>query len=126
MAGPKGSKYYDVFLDYSIVLRERNTNQSILTQEQLCLLLNIDELESIAASAKKMDISYRKAWELVRRAEDELGFILVKKSRGGSEGGKSELTPEGTQLVEAYRQLRNEFNESVKRVVKKFFQTINK
>ncbi|MEW5844637.1 MAG: LysR family transcriptional regulator [Bacteroidota bacterium] len=126
MAGPKGSKYYDVFLDYSIILRQRNTNEPILTQEQLLLFLNIDELESIAASAKKMDISYRKAWELVRRAEDDLGFALVCKSRGGSEGGKSELTPDGKQLVEAYRQLRSEFDDSVKRVVKNFFQTINR
>lgn len=126
MAGPKGSKYYDVFLDYSILLRRRNTQESILSQEQLCLLLNIDELESIAASAKKMDISYRKAWELVRRAEENLGFALVTKLRGGSEGGKSELTPDGKLLVNAYRQLRNEFDDSVKRVVQKFFQTINK
>lgn len=93
MAGPKGSKYYDVFLDYSIVLRERNTNQSILTQEQLCLLLNIDELESIAASAKKMDISYRKAWELVRRAEEELGFPLVSKSRVAAMAANRSLLP---------------------------------
>lgn len=125
MAGPKGSKYYDVFLDYIIVLRQRNSNEPILTQEQLNLFLNIDELESIAASAKKMEISYRKAWELVRRAEEELGFTLVKKLRGGSEGGKSELTPDGKQLVDAYRQLRQEFDGSVKRIVKNFFQTIN-
>lgn len=125
MAGPKGSKYYDVFLDYIIVLRQRNSNEPILTQEQLNLFLNIDELESIAASAKKMEISYRKAWELVRRAEEELGFTLVKKYRGGSEGGKTELTSDGKQLVEAYRQLRHEFDGSVKRIVKNFFQTIN-
>lgn len=126
MAGPKGSKYYDVYLDYSILLRHRSTNEPILTQEQLCLLLSIAELESIAASAKKMNISYRKAWELVRRAEEDLGFSLVAKSRGGSEGGKSELTVEGTLLVDAYRQLHDEFDESVKRVVQKFFQTINR
>lgn len=125
MAGPKGSKYYDVFLDYSIILRHRNTGEQILTQEQLCLLLNINELQSIAASAKKMNISYRKAWDILRRAESDLGFALVTKSRGGSVGGRSELTPDGRQLVEAYQQLRNEFDESVKRVVKKFFQTIN-
>lgn len=125
MAGPKGSKYYDVFLDYIIVLRQRNSNEPILTQEQLNLFLNIDELESIAASATKMEISYRKAWELVRRAEEELGFTLVKKYRGGSEGGKTELTSDGKQLVEAYRQLRHEFDGSVKRIVKNFFQTIN-
>lgn len=126
MAGPKGSKYYDVYLDYSVLLRHRNTNEPILTQEQLCLLSNIAELESIAASAKKMSISYRKAWELVRRAEEDLGFSLVAKSRGGSEGGKSELTTEGKLLVDAYRQLRDEFDESVKRVVQKFFKTINR
>lgn len=126
MAGPKGSKYYDVYLDYSILLRHRNADEPILAQEQLSLLLNIAELESIAASAKKMNISYRKAWELVRRVEEDLGFSLVAKSRGGSKGGKSELTTEGKLLVDAYRQLRDEFDESVKRVVQKFFQSINR
>lgn len=126
MAGPKGSKYYDVYLDYSILLRHRSTSEPILTQEQLNLLLSIAEYESIAASAKKMNISYRKAWELVRRAEEDLGFSLVAKSRGGSEGGKSELTVEGKLLVDAYQELCDEFDESVKRVVQKFFQTINR
>jgi len=125
MAGPKGSKYYDVFLDYSIFLRHRQDDELFLSNEQLCLLLNIDELESISAAAKKMQISYRKAWELVKRAEEELGFPLVVKSRGGSQGGKSEMTNDGKLFVNAYRQLRDEFDESVKRVVKKFFQTIN-
>ena len=126
MAGHKGSKYYDVYLDYSIVLKHRLSHFPILSQEQLLLLLYISELHSIAASAKRMGVSYRKAWDMVRHAEAALGFPLVSKSRGGSEGGKSELTPDGKLLVNAYIQLRDEFDESVKRVVQKFFQTINK
>jgi len=126
MAGPKGSKYYDVFLDYSIFLSREESKELVLTHEQFQLLLLIEEFGSLTAAAKKMDISYRKAWELVRQSELKLGFTLIDKSRGGRDGGHSTLNPDGKLLVDAYRQLRDEFDESVKRVVKKFFQTINK
>jgi molybdate transport system regulatory protein len=73
-----------------------------------------------------MGVIYRKAGIWFDMPKQLFGFPLVSKSRGGSEGGKSELTPDGKLLVNAYIQLRDEFDESVKRVVQKFFQTINK
>lgn len=126
MAGPKGSKYYDIFLDFSIFLKHKEDNHPVLTEEHFELLLNIGELESLAASSEKMKISYRKAWELVRQSEKTLGFQLIEKHRGGHDGGNSILTPEGVKLIEAYKELRVEFDSSVKRIVKDFFQTINK
>ena len=126
MAGSKGSKYYDVYLDYSIFLKRRGSNELVLSQEQIELLLLVDELQSITASARQMCISYRKAWELVRQSEQSLGFTIISKSRGGKNGGSSVLTPDGKLLANAYRQLQADFNSSVKRVVKEFFQTINR
>lgn len=125
MAGPKGSKYYDIFLEYSIFLNHRNEGCPVLTQEHFELLLAVERLESISAAAKEMGISYRKAWELLRRAEQQLGFPLVQKIRGGREGGYSMLTQDGKRLADSYSQLRTEFNDSIKRVVKNFFHTIN-
>jgi len=126
MAGSKGSKYYDVYLDYSIYLKRRGSNELVLSQEQIELLLLVDELQSITASAREMSISYRKAWELVRQSEQSLGFAIICKSRGGRNGGSSVLTPDGKLLANAYRQLQADFNSSVKRVVKEFFQAINR
>lgn len=125
MAGPKGSKYYDIFLDFSIDLKHKEGGHPILTEEHFELLLHIGDLGSLVASAEKMSISYRKAWELVRQSEKTLGFQLIEKHRGGKDGGNSILTPEGKKLIDAYRELRTEFDASVKRIVKDFFQKIN-
>jgi len=126
MAGSKGSKYYDIFLDFSIFLKHKEDGHPILTEEHFELLLDINELGSLAASAEKMKISYRKAWELVRQSEKTLGFQLIEKHRGGKDGGNSTLSPDGKLLIEAYKELRTEFDLSAKRIVKDFFQTINK
>jgi molybdate transport system regulatory protein len=126
MAGSKGSKYYDIFLDFSIFLKHKEDGHPVLTEEHFELLLDIGLLGSLAASAEKMKISYRKAWELVRQSEKTLGFQLIEKHRGGRAGGNSVLTAEGVKLVEAYKDLRAEFELSAKRIVKDFFQTINK
>lgn len=126
MAGSKGSKYYDIFLDFSIALKHKEDGHPILTEEHFELLLNVLELGSLVASAEKMKISYRKAWELVRQSEKTLNFQLLEKHRGGKDGGKSVLTKEGQKLIDAYKELRMEFDSATKRIVKFFFQTINK
>ena len=125
MAGPKGSKYYDIFLDFSIFLKNKVDGHPVLKEEHFELLINVGELGSLAASAEKMKISYRKAWELVRQSEKTLGFQLIEKHRGGRDGGNSILSPEGKKLIDAYKALRVEFDSTVKRIVKDFFQTIN-
>jgi len=125
MAGSKGSKYYDIFLDFSIFLKHKDDGHPVLSEEHFELMLNIGELGSLAASAEKMKISYRKAWELVRQSEKTLGFVLIEKHRGGKDGGNSTLSADGLKLVEAYKELRVEFDASAKRIVKDFFKTIN-
>jgi molybdate transport system regulatory protein len=125
MAGPKGSKYYNIYLDFSIYLKNREDGNPVLTEEHFELLLNIGELGSLAATAERMQISYRKAWGLLRQSEQTLGFPLIEKHRGGRDGGNTLLTEEGKNLVESYKALRVEFDSSVKVFVKNFFHRIN-
>ncbi|BDX38603.1 hypothetical protein CYCD_19580 [Tenuifilaceae bacterium CYCD] len=125
MAGPKGSKYYNIYLDFSIHLKHREDGNPVLTEEHFELLLNIGELGSLAATAERMQISYRKAWGLLRQSEQTLGFPLLEKHRGGRDGGNTLLTDEGKNLVESYKALREEFDSSVKVFVKNFFHRIN-
>ena len=125
MAGPKGSKYYNIYLDFSIYLKHREDGNPVLTEEHFELLLNIGELGSLVATAERMQISYRKAWGLLRQSEQTLGFALIEKHRGGRDGGNTLLTEEGKNLVESYKALRVEFDSSVKVFVKNFFHRIN-
>ncbi len=125
MAGPKGSKYYNIYLDFSIYLKHREDGNPVLTEEHFELLLNIGELGSLVATAERMQISYRKAWGLLQQSEQTLGFPLIEKHRGGRDGGNTLLTEEGRNLVESYKALRVEFDSSVKVFVKNFFHRIN-
>ena len=125
MAGPKGSKFYDIYLDFSIFLKHREDVNPVLTEEHFDLLIKIGEYGSLVAAAEKMKISYRKAWGLLRQSEQTLGFPLIDKHRGGRDGGNSTLTETGQNLVESYKMLREEFDASVKVIVKNFFHRIN-
>lgn len=125
MAGPKGSKYYDVFLKFKVWL-ENTDGEGILGDGKFELIDQIDQLGSLKAAADKIGISYRKAWGNVKDAEERLGFQLVEKHRGGQHGGNSTLTDEGKILIEAYKELLVEFDEAIYQITKKFFNKVNK
>ena len=125
MAGPKGSKYYNVFLKFKVWL-ENTDEESILGDGKFELIEGIDQLGSLKAAADKMGISYRKAWGMLKDAEEKLGFCLTDKHRGGQHGGNSVLTEEGKVLIEAYKELLVEFDEAIYQITKKFFNKVNK
>lgn len=124
MAGSQGSKYYNVFLRYQLNL-EDNDDKNIFNCEGFELLLTIDRLQSIVAAAEAMNISYRKAWGIISKVETKLGFPLVIKQRGGSDGGFTTLSTEGHELLEGYKELIIHFDKSISDITKKFFHKIN-
>lgn len=125
MAGHKGQKFYDVFLDYKIKLATRQ-GENIIDDCKLELLHKIQEKGSLMAAAESMKISYRNAWGSIKQAEELLQLSLVKTTRGGESGGASTLTDEAIQLIEAYDQLKENIDKSIHEHVKTFFHTINK
>ncbi len=125
MAGSKGSKYYNVFVDYKVWLASPD-GEGIIGDGRLKLLKAIDKLGSIRAASDELGISYRKAWGNLKKAESLLNFPLVTKSRGGKDGGRTTLTEETKVLIDAYSEFHEEFNESTGKIIKKFFNKINK
>lgn len=124
MAGSKGSKYYDVFLNYDVWLEKKGVGR-ILTEEHFKLLEAIDQEKSLQNAAIIQGISYRKAWGALKYLEKHLNFLIVESHRGGRERGSTELTGDGKDLLCAYHELRKSFDESTSRIVKKFFNKIN-
>ncbi len=124
MAGSKGDKYYNIFLDYRLWLKTID-GVGIMGDGCFSLLIEIKHSGSLREAAQKLDISYRKAWGIIRNSENILGFKLVDKTRGGKDGGHSSLTSEGENLVQAYSELKNDIDTSIKNVTQKFFRTIN-
>jgi len=57
---------------------------------------------NLKEGARHIGVSYRKAWDQVREAEERLGFALLHKHSGGDSGGSSQLTPQAQGLLEGY------------------------
>jgi molybdate transport system regulatory protein len=124
MAGPKGSKYYNIFLDYHILLNHQEKG-NLIDAFKFNLLKSIQETGSLKATADKLGVSYRKAWGNVEEIEKGLGFKLLDRTRGGAKGGKTSLSAEGEKLIQAYQELRIEFDQAIHKITKSFFHQIN-
>ena len=124
MAGPIGSKYYDIFLKHNVLL-VTSDDIEVIKEEGFRLLQEIESEQSIVAAAKNMKISYRKAWGLLRQIEYDLGFPLVGKKRGGNAGGRTTFTPEGKKLLDAFTSLQSDLEAADKEIIRSFFRKIN-
>ena len=125
MAGSKGSKYFDVFLNCKFWLNTK-TGEEILGKDLLNILNDIELEGSIQAAAEKNNVSYRKAWGDLKEAEENLKFAIIEKKRGGKDGGTTILTEDGKRMLEAFDELEKEFDEAIYKAAKKFFHRLNK
>ena len=66
------------------------------------LLLLCGRHHSLRKAAAEMRMSYRKALQIVQRAETCFNQSLLDRTVGGKEGGGSRLTDFGEQLVAAF------------------------
>ena len=68
------------------------------------LLEAIAETGSISAAARRMRMSYRRAWLLVHTMNDCFSSPLVEAEKGGAAGGGARLTPTGRKVLAKYRE----------------------
>ncbi|MEH2479631.1 molybdate transport system regulatory protein [Nitrobacteraceae bacterium AZCC 2146] len=69
------------------------------------LLENIHATGSISAAGRAMEMSYKRAWDLVDELNTICGQAAVERQTGGKNGGGAMLTPFGLSLVERYRKI---------------------
>ena len=62
---------------------------------------------SISKAARRMGMSYRRAWLLVEAMNDSFRAPLVTAARGGSGGGGAEVTELGHQALSRYRAMED-------------------
>ena len=73
------------------------------------LLGHIAETGSINQAAKKMQMSYKKAWEIINALNELVAHPLVTTQSGGEKGGGSVITDDAKKLIEYHKQLRERF-----------------
>lgn len=76
-----------------------------LGRGRVTLLEEIDTTGSISQAAKRMGMSYKKAWRLVEAMNAMAGKPLVVRTSGGTGGGGTVLTPNGRRSIQAFRKI---------------------
>jgi molybdate transport system regulatory protein len=87
----------------SISLRINLEPEGRIGPGKIALLEEISSSGSISAAARAMDMSYKRAWDLVDDLNRLFGKPLVSARTGGKSGGGAALTPLGQSVVTRFR-----------------------
>jgi len=110
-------------LNYKIWL-ETSERKGILGDKKCELLKAIDETGSLNDAMKKLNLTYRKTWDNLRKIEQELGFSLIKPTRGGADGGNTVLTAEGKVIIQAFDKFHDQFDQIIQQGFEKILNDL--
>jgi molybdate transport system regulatory protein len=79
------------------------------------LLEQIREHGSISAAGRAMDMSYKRAWDLVDEINRICGQVAVEPQAGGKNGGGAMLSPFGEALVARFRKIERDAARAVRK-----------
>lgn len=97
-------------------------NGTSLYDPKLSMLLHlVEQTGSVRDACSLMQISYSTAWNMLNHIEDELGYPLVIRIRGGAVGSGSVLTEKGRELMTAYDRFTENLQKTAKTLYDDFF-----
>jgi molybdate transport system regulatory protein len=99
----------------SISLRIDLDSEGRIGPGKIALLENIRKFGSISAAGRAMDMSYKRAWDLVDEINRICRQAAVERQTGGKNGGGAALTPFGISLVTRYRKIERDAASAVRK-----------
>jgi molybdate transport system regulatory protein len=93
----------------------------IFSDGRLALLEAVDELGSLSLAARRLGMSYRAAWGLLKVTERALGAPLLDVTIGGRAGGGARLTVPARELVRRFRLVKRTVNRAADRAFARRF-----
>lgn len=98
---------------------------ALLYDPRLSTLLHLVEYtKSVQDACSLMQMSYSSAWHMLNHVEDELGFPLVMRNRGGASGTGTILTEKGKRLMDAYDQFAARMKKEADLLYNGFFASL--
>jgi molybdate transport system regulatory protein len=85
------------------------TDERFMGIGRLELLTHIQALGSISKAAQAMNMSYKRAWDLVSSMNAQARTPLVLTQAGGKHGGGTEVTAAGQQILRQFNELQARF-----------------
>ena len=101
---PRHNAYSSPVLRFRILF----TDKIALGPGKAELLSHVRDTGSIATSAKRMRMSYMRAWLMVQEMNACFQEPVLRTTRGGSSRGGAQLTPTGKRLLELFQRLETE------------------
>lgn len=99
----------DVVITGAIWIERQDGSERFLGKGRIQLLQLIIEHGSISKAAKAMEMSYKRAWDLVNSMNSQAQKPFVITQTGGKSGGGTIVTEEGLQAIEDYKALQTRF-----------------
>lgn len=90
---------------------ETEDRKGILGDGQLELLKAINETGTLNKAMQKLNYSYRKSWDKLKKIEELLGFPVIQTHRGGVDKGNTTLTVYGKIIVEGFDKFHEKFDK---------------
>jgi len=80
-------------------------NHVLLGEGRVQLLKAIHDKGSLSKAAKSLNISYKKAWDLIDSVNKSAKKPVTRNSIGGKGGGGAELTSFGLMLITTFEEI---------------------
>ena len=105
------SNNYDILYRFWIT----KDKEPFLGKGRVELLLKIKELGSLKKASEALKMSYRKAYYSINHLNkfSEKPVVIIK--RGGKNGGSTEVTAYGLELIERFEELTKLFDDFIKK-----------
>lgn len=94
-------------------IRVRVASTNAIGPGKADLLEAIGETGSLAAATRRMKISYRRSWDLVRSLNEAFHAPLVDLVKGGRAGGGARLTAMGREVLALYRRMESKATTAI-------------
>ena len=103
----------DIIKNEEISLRINLGTRPVFGHGKAKLLEAISLHGSISAAARKIGMSYRRAWLLTNAMNKDFKLPLMESSLGGKGGGGAELTDEGHEVLKLFRAMELKAQKSL-------------
>lgn len=110
------------FLYYKYILRLYEDDIKFFGPGVAALLERIPDAGSLRAAAASMNMAYSKAWKIMHRAEEMLGFPLLESHIGGAGGGGAAVTERAQIFLACYREFETRLHQTADRLFAEIFE----
>ncbi len=106
----------------AVWIEKSDGTDRFLGKGRIQLMELIIEHGSISQAAKAMNMSYKRAWELINSMNVQSSKPFVITQVGGKRGGGAVVTDEGVKAIVEYKALQQRFKDFLKQETEAFNQ----